>query len=157
MVVWQQQHMLIIHLHMNRVIAVGATQTQIQQLGWNKVSGFGFLLQKKKKKSVCQRRRLKDLAASQLTNSFSLNTGLNSRVNFVLFQIILSGFFFVYFTLYTFLCYFFPFNFLELILVFFSMRKMGCDGMIEKTKAAFGLCFIEYYLILCHFLGWNIW
>lgn len=78
--------MLILHLHMNRVVDVGPTQThvpnhplfQCQQLKWTKISGFGFLLQRKNR-CVAGRRRLKVLVASQLSKSFSLNNGLNSQ------------------------------------------------------------------------------
>ncbi|KAL3513708.1 hypothetical protein ACH5RR_026425 [Cinchona calisaya] len=86
MVVWQQQHMLILHFHMNRVIAFGATQTRThilepahQKLRWSKISGFGFLLQRKRSVLGGGRRRLKVFVSSQLSNSFSLNIGFNSQ------------------------------------------------------------------------------
>ncbi|XP_027091489.2 NAD kinase 2, chloroplastic [Coffea arabica] len=89
MVVWQQQqHMLILHLHMNRVVVGGPTGTHIhnhplfhyQQPKWTKISGFGFgFLLQRKNKGAAGRRRLRVLAASQLSNSFSLNSGFNSQ------------------------------------------------------------------------------
>ncbi|CAI9115487.1 OLC1v1016396C1 [Oldenlandia corymbosa var. corymbosa] len=80
MVICQQQ-MLVLHLPVNRVFALGASQNRFHQLKWTGESVFGFLLQRKKKKkqSTLERRPLKFIVTAQLSNSFSLSIGFNSQ------------------------------------------------------------------------------
>lgn len=83
MVVWQQL-MAVSNFHMNPVVTSGPNSKTHNnllnfhpQIRWAEVSGLGFLFQRKK--SFLERRRVKHVVTAQLSNSFSLDFGLNSK------------------------------------------------------------------------------